>query len=103
MACFGQFFLQIVFLFSYAGIADKSKIDSLNYTTLTYATGTEIKYFAVNATHISRKDPSDEYLADFRYQQQSTIATEEAVHGGGDVAVYAKGKKSGSIFKSEGN
>jgi alkaline phosphatase len=74
-----------------AGIAEKSKTDALNYTTLTYATGTEIKYFAVNATHISRTDPSTEYLADFRYQQQSTISTDEAVHGGSDVAVYAKG------------
>lgn len=73
------------------GIADKSKTDGLNYTTLTYVTGTEIKYFAVNATHVTRTDPSKENLADFRYQQQSTISTDEAKHGGSDVTVYAKG------------
>jgi alkaline phosphatase len=88
---FSGWIIQGLKIYILIGIAEKSKTDGLNYTTLTYATGTEIKYFAVNATHISRTDPSRENLRDFLYQQQSTISTDEALHGGSDVAVYAKG------------
>lgn len=36
-------------------------------------------------------DPSLNDTTDYNYSQQAAIITDEAYHGGADVAVYAKG------------
>lgn len=38
-----------------------------------------------------RMDPSRANTTDFTYSQQAAIVSDEAYHGGGDVAVYAIG------------
>ncbi|XP_059479347.1 alkaline phosphatase, tissue-nonspecific isozyme-like [Neocloeon triangulifer] len=84
---------------SIMGIAYKSKSDALNYTTLSYATGTEIKFYPFNATHVTRPDPSTEDVESFEYKQHSAISTDEGVHGGGEVTAYAIGPWS-HLFQS---
>lgn len=70
------------------GIAQKSKHDGIPYTTLTYSTGGPNNMAYKNNTRI---DPSKEDTTAFTYSQQATVITDEAYHGGGDVAVYALG------------
>lgn len=48
----------------------------------------------------TRIDPSEEDTTAFTYSQQATIITDEAYHGGGDVAVYALGKYSKYLCNS---
>ncbi|XP_065335187.1 alkaline phosphatase-like isoform X2 [Cloeon dipterum] len=79
------------------GIAQRSKADGLNFTTLTYASGTDIKYFPFNETHVTRTDPSKEDLTDFKYQHQATFLHDEANHGGGEVTVYAIANKRNTV------
>jgi len=48
----------------------------------------------VNADgRVVRNDPSKSNTSDFEYSQQATIISNEAHHGGGDVAVYATGMR----------
>jgi hypothetical protein len=71
-----------------------SRIDNVPFTTLTYATGSKdnYKYFRYGSG-INREDPSKADFASFDYNQQAGILNNEVAHGGGDVPVYATGKK----------
>ena len=40
---------------------------------------------------VVRMDPSEENTTAYTYSQQATIISDEAYHGGGDVAIYAIG------------
>lgn len=40
---------------------------------------------------VVRMDPSEENTTAYTYSQQANIISDEAYHGGGDVAVYAIG------------
>ncbi|XP_003694815.1 alkaline phosphatase [Apis florea] len=75
------------------GIAQKSKIDGIPYTTLSYSTGGQnnMAYTVKNNSNSVRIDPSKENTTAFTYSQQATIISDEAYHGGGDVAIYAIG------------
>ncbi|OXU21501.1 hypothetical protein TSAR_009716 [Trichomalopsis sarcophagae] len=74
------------------GIADVSKIENIPYTTLSYSTGgpNNIAYQVVNNKSM-RINPNESDTTEFTYSQQAAIITDEAHHGGGDVAVYALG------------
>ncbi|XP_076390457.1 alkaline phosphatase, tissue-nonspecific isozyme isoform X2 [Megachile rotundata] len=76
---------------SILGIAQKSKYDGIPYTTLTYSTGgpNNMAYTVKDNRSAVRINPSGENTTDFTYSQQATIISDEAYHGGGDVAVYA--------------
>ncbi|XP_034192120.2 alkaline phosphatase [Osmia lignaria lignaria] len=78
---------------SILGIAQKSKYDGIPYTTLTYSTGgpNNIAYTVKENTTAVRIDPTKNNTTDFTYSQQAAIISDEAYHGGGDVAVYAIG------------
>ncbi|XP_032670591.1 alkaline phosphatase-like [Odontomachus brunneus] len=78
---------------SILGIAQRSKHDGIPYTTLSYSTGgpNNIAYTVGEKGQAVRIDPSKSNTSDFTYSQQATIITDEAYHGGGDVAVYAIG------------
>jgi hypothetical protein len=73
------------------GIAQQSSVDGLGYTTLSYATGTETKYFVDNEAHIARPNAALEDTTSFTYKQHATIPHVEENHGGGDVTLYAQG------------
>lgn len=74
------------------GIAEVSKIDKIPYTTLSYSTGgrNNVAYKVVNNESV-RINPNESDTRKFTYSQQAAIITDEAHHGGGDVAVYALG------------
>lgn len=79
---------------SILGVAQKkSKYDGLPYTTLSYSTGgpNNIAYAAKDDGQVTRIDPSKSNTNAFTYSQQAAIISNEAHHGGGDVAVYAIG------------
>ncbi|XP_011161177.1 alkaline phosphatase [Solenopsis invicta] len=78
---------------SILGIAKESKYDGIPYTTLSYSTGgpNNIAYTVGDDGQAKRIDPSKTNTSDFTYSQQATIISDEAHHGGGDVAVYAIG------------
>ena len=78
---------------TFSGIAQKSKFDKINYTTLSYSTGgpNNLAYKVENGTAV-RMDPSMNDTTAYNYSQQAAIISDEAYHGGGDVAVYAIGK-----------
>ncbi|CAL7933290.1 unnamed protein product [Xylocopa violacea] len=80
------------------GIAQKSMY-GIPYTTLTYSTGgpNNVAYTIQNNTAV-RMDPSKENTTAFTYSQQANIISDEAYHGGGDVAIYAIDKHS--FFRS---
>nr|XP_050850797.1 alkaline phosphatase-like [Vespula vulgaris] len=87
---------------SILGIAQKSKYDGIPYTTLTYSTGgpNNAAYTISNKTNLlTRIDPSTQNTTEFNYSQQATIVSDEAYHGGGDVAIYAIGP-SAHLFHS---
>lgn len=73
----------------------KSKIDNIPFTTLTYATGginNHAYEFNLHNNKTQRIDPSKQDTTAFNYSQQAAIITDEALHGGGDVPVYAIGE-----------
>ncbi|XP_011495250.1 PREDICTED: alkaline phosphatase [Ceratosolen solmsi marchali] len=74
------------------GIAEDSKFDKIPYTTLSYSTGgpNNLAYEVSNNKSV-RKNPNENDTTQFTYSQQAAIITDEAHHGGGDVAVYALG------------
>lgn len=78
---------------SILGIAQRSRYDGIPYTKLSYSTGgpNNIAYTVNNDSRAVRIDPSKFNTTDFTYSQQATIISDEAYHGGGDVAVYAIG------------
>ncbi|XP_049875109.1 alkaline phosphatase [Pectinophora gossypiella] len=78
------------------GIASVSPHDLLNYTTLSYSTGGpgSFHYYVTtenNETKVTRRDPSQEDIDSFDYEQIAAITLDENSHGGGDVAIYARG------------
>ncbi|XP_013162139.1 PREDICTED: alkaline phosphatase isoform X2 [Papilio xuthus] len=81
------------------GIAAESPFDHKNYTTLSYGTGGpgsfqyDIKTIG-NKTRAERREPSKEDTESYHYEQIAAIPLDENSHGGGDVAVYAKGPHS---------
>lgn len=82
----------------FLGIASASKMDSRNYTTLTYATGgpDSFQYSVVEkdgSPAVERRDPSIDNITHFDYVSQSAILTDENTHGGNDVIIYAKGEQ----------
>ena len=75
------------------GIAEKSKHDSVPYTTLTYATGPTPNFqFRGRNDLVVREDPARWDTEGKEYHQQATILTDKETHGGGDVTVYATGR-----------
>ncbi|XP_033230380.1 alkaline phosphatase, tissue-nonspecific isozyme-like isoform X2 [Belonocnema kinseyi] len=80
---------------SILGVAQKSKFDKISYTTLTYNTGgpNNIAYKVRNGEAV-RMDPSLNDTTHYNYSQQAAIISDEAYHGGGDVAVYAIGPQA---------
>ncbi|CAG4961495.1 unnamed protein product [Colias eurytheme] len=76
------------------GTTGPSKYDGLNYTTLTYGVGgpgsNKLKV-QTDPTRIVRTDPTTEDTTSFKYEQAAAITNDENIHGGGDVAVYARG------------
>ncbi|XP_034951620.1 alkaline phosphatase-like [Chelonus insularis] len=77
---------------SILGIAQSSKYDGIPFTTLSYSTGgVNNKAYTVIDGEAVRIDPRDSDTLHFNYSQQAGIITDEAYHGGGDVAIYAKG------------
>lgn len=78
---------------SILGLAQNSKHNGIPYTTLSYSTGgpNSVSYTVNAEGKAVRNDPSKSNTSDFRYSQQATIISNEAHHGGGDVAVYAIG------------
>jgi len=78
---------------SILGIAQPSKIDGINMTTLGYATGAANNYqYEVVGGEVKRIDPSRKNTTSFDYSQHTGVLHDEAVHGGADVAVFATGK-----------
>ncbi|XP_053608237.1 alkaline phosphatase-like isoform X2 [Plodia interpunctella] len=82
------------------GIAQASPLDGVNYTTLAYSTGgpDSFQYFAQtdenNRTRVLRRDPGLEDTDSIDYKQIASITLSENSHGGGDVAIYARGPHS---------
>lgn len=75
------------------GVAQKSKIDQIPYTTLTYGTGGPASFQMVvdDSGMVHRRDPSLENTSAFEYVQQAAILTDENTHGGSDVMLHARG------------
>ncbi|KAK7865832.1 hypothetical protein R5R35_001287 [Gryllus longicercus] len=75
------------------GLAGTSKMDHTPYTTLSYTTGDNdsFKFSVTEEGTIVRDDPTKEAFSSFDYHQHTGILTDEVLHGGSDVAVYAKG------------
>ncbi|XP_066997238.1 alkaline phosphatase, tissue-nonspecific isozyme [Anabrus simplex] len=86
---------------SIVGLAGNSKIDKIPYTSLNYATGDmyAFKYTINEKNKVVRQNPLQEDYTSFEYHQQAAILTDEALHGGGDVAVYAIGPMA-HLFQS---
>lgn len=86
-------FFSFVLTRNISGVAQKSKHDGIPYTTLSYSTGgpNNVAYTVNSDGQAVRIDPSKSNTSDFTYSQQATIVSDEAYHGGGDVAVYAIG------------
>ncbi|KAG8264606.1 hypothetical protein J6590_008544 [Homalodisca vitripennis] len=77
------------------GISETSRDDGVPFTTLLYATGDRNNYqFESRDGKVVRKDPSQEDTTRFGYHQQSVVVTDEALHDGGDVPVYAMGPQA---------
>ncbi|CAH1406600.1 unnamed protein product [Nezara viridula] len=77
---------------SILGLAGKSKVDGVPYTTLGYANSgiANYHYTAVNGT-VVREDPSKVDTMSWDYGQQAAVLQDENTHGGNDVFVYASG------------
>ncbi|CAK1583040.1 unnamed protein product [Parnassius mnemosyne] len=78
------------------GIVRESPFDQVNYTTLSYGTGGPGSFqYSVETkdgeTRVMRRDPSKEDTESFMYEQIAAIPLDENSHGGGDVAIYARG------------
>ncbi|XP_025199754.1 alkaline phosphatase-like isoform X2 [Melanaphis sacchari] len=81
-------------------VAGTSETDYVKYTTLTYSIGYAKRpvYTRVGSLVI-RQDPAISSTSSHDYTQQVGIPEETGVHGGSDVAVYAKGPM-GHLFHS---
>ncbi|XP_014273687.1 alkaline phosphatase [Halyomorpha halys] len=77
---------------SILGLAGKSEVDNISYTSLNYATAgiANYKYSVVNGS-VVREDPSKIDTTSFEYRPQAGVPLVENSHGGSDVFVYATG------------
>lgn len=75
-------------------VAGTSESDYVKYTTLTYSIGyAKYPVYRRSGSLVIRQDPTAvSSTSSHDYAQQVGIPEETGVHGGGDVAVYAKGK-----------
>lgn len=74
-------------------VAGKSQVDDVKYTTLTYSVGFSQKpVYTRVGSYVIRQDPTVSKTTSHEYTQQVGIQENTGVHGGSDVAVYAKGK-----------
>lgn len=78
------------------GVAQKSKIDQIPYTTLTYGTGGPASFQMIvdDSGMVQRRNPSLENTSAYDYVQQAAILTDENTHGGTDVTIHARGPMS---------
>lgn len=75
------------------GVAGVSESDYVKYTTLTYSIGyAKSPVYTRRGTSVIRQDPTVSNTTHHDYTQQVGILEETGLHGGSDVAVYAKGK-----------
>jgi len=76
-------------------VAGTSESDDTRYTTLTYSIGyAKHPVYTRSGAIVIRQDPAISGTTSHDYTQQVGIPEETGVHGGSDVAVYAKGKYS---------
>ena len=70
-----------------------SRYDGVPYTALTYTTGgpNNYQYEVTSKGEIQRVDPTKSDTRAFNYSQQAGIRNDEVMHGGSDIAVFAKG------------
>ncbi|KAL5233293.1 hypothetical protein ACI65C_000703 [Semiaphis heraclei] len=74
-------------------VAGISETDYVKYTTLTYSVGyAKHPVYTRSGTLVIRQDPTIFSTSSHDYTQQVGIPEETGLHGGSDVAVYAKGK-----------
>jgi len=75
-------------------VAGTSESDYVKYTTLTYSIGyAKYPVYRRAGSLVIRQDPTAvSSTSSHDYSQQVGIPEETGVHGGSDVAVYAKGK-----------
>jgi len=75
-------------------VAGTSESDDVKYTTLTYSIGyAKHPVYTRSGTVVIRQDPTAvSSTSSHDYTQQVGIMEETGLHGGSDVAVYAKGK-----------
>lgn len=75
----------------FSGVAQASKMNDVNYTSLLYGTGGPDNYqYTVIDGEVVR--PAPENTEDYNYAQQAGVLTDEVTHSGTDVVVYATGK-----------
>lgn len=73
-------------------VAGKSTADDVKYTTLTYSIGyAQNPVYKRYGSDVIRQDPTVLRTTSHEYKQQVGIPEHTGVHGGSDVAVYAKG------------
>lgn len=81
-------------------VAGISESDYVKYTTLTYSIGfAKHPVYTRSGSLVIRQDPTVSGTTSHDYTQQVGIPEETGVHGGSDVAVYAKGPM-GHLFHS---
>lgn len=75
------------------GVSQKSKLDQIPYTTLTYGTGgpASFQMMVDESGMVHRRDPSKEDTKAYDYVQQAAILTDENTHGGADITIHAMG------------
>lgn len=74
------------------GLAKNPGADQTPFTTLMYATGGKDNYhYEVDGDRVRRRNPSQDDTTSFNYFQQTAVLADEALHDGGDVAIYAMG------------
>jgi len=74
-------------------VAGISESDDVRYTTLTYSIGyAKRPVYTRRGSLVIRQDPAISNTTFHDYTQQVGIPEETGLHGGSDVAVYAKGK-----------
>ncbi|ODM87869.1 Membrane-bound alkaline phosphatase, partial [Orchesella cincta] len=70
------------------GFADKSDVDGLPYTTISYANGPGYKHPGANG---DRYDLTNDPLNDKDYKQMTGLPLIEETHGGDDVCIFSNG------------
>ncbi|CAI6360593.1 unnamed protein product [Macrosiphum euphorbiae] len=82
------------------GVAGVSESDYVRYTTLTYSIGyAKSPVYTRQGSSVIRQNPTVSNTTHHDYTQQVGIPEETGLHGGSDVAVYAKGPM-GHLFHS---